>query len=359
MVQAVAALDGGAPPVGAYEQVRPGVWWFGTSEGVVEWAGGSATTRIPGEPDRRDGLGGHDARAVLRDRSGNVWVGTETGLYLHRARTLPFRVFRQGALSDSRVNALAPDGAGGVWVATNGGLDRIDLRRGRVERTGVRVASATPRAFWQVLRTRAGRVLVGAKRGGVFQLSGGPGARRLAPFASYAEAWRRVGAVSIEGIRTLTEDARRPALGRLQRRARADGPRRHVGRLRPGRRDGRPLGPARERRLRAPGRAPRRRDRRRPVPLRRADADVRLARRAVRARRVVARGEPGRPGRALGRDLRRRARAHRATGHDVPHGGRRAAVRPRLRRRRRPRRRPVGEHGRRPRARRRGRWLRR
>ncbi len=91
------------------------------------FAGGPAVAaaREPSLPLRyhqaADGLGNLVVNALLQDRDGSLWVGTENGLYRHegdRLRALPFPTQNRSAL----IRSLAADGADGLWVVTGGGL---------------------------------------------------------------------------------------------------------------------------------------------------------------------------------------------------------------------------------------------
>ncbi|HYE58000.1 MAG TPA: ATP-binding protein, partial [Rhodothermales bacterium] len=80
------------------------------------------------------GLGGDGILNLLRDRQGNLWVGTGWG-GLHRldrtagrARLLEYNASRPGAFPAHRIMDMteAPDGA--VWAVSDSGLFRLDLR---------------------------------------------------------------------------------------------------------------------------------------------------------------------------------------------------------------------------------------
>ena len=188
--------------------VSPGEVWL-AGDGIVVVRADGTTDRIRAEPDRRGGLGGHDVRALVRDAQGSVWVGTDNGLFVSRAPAGPFETFRHaagdaGTLSDDRVNGMAEhDGA--LWVTTNDGLNRLDLATGRVRRFAALAPLADGslpdrnhrRAFWQVLVTSRGEVLVGGKRDGLLRLDGD----RLVRAAGSLP-------LAFSGVRGLLEDAR-------------------------------------------------------------------------------------------------------------------------------------------------------
>lgn len=82
------------------------------------------------------GLPSNAVHALVRDREGFVWVGTEEGLSRFDGRG--FRTFRHeqgvgGTLSHSRIKSLFVDASNRVWVGTHVGLDRLNRRTGTFE----------------------------------------------------------------------------------------------------------------------------------------------------------------------------------------------------------------------------------
>jgi len=77
-----------------------------------------------------DGLSQATARALVQDRDGFVWIGTQDGL--NRFDGYSFRVYKHDrndptTLSHNHVWALLADPDGSVWIGTQaGGLDRYD-----------------------------------------------------------------------------------------------------------------------------------------------------------------------------------------------------------------------------------------
>ena len=89
--------------------------WIGTDNGVVRWNGVEITSAAS--------LTKVQALTMIKDRDGNVWVGTNKGL---------IRVSRQGAVAFSErdnnsvpVTALFEDREGNIWSGTSQGIERL------------------------------------------------------------------------------------------------------------------------------------------------------------------------------------------------------------------------------------------
>src|SRR5205823_5305543 len=95
---------------------RSGELWLGTDgQGVVR---GSARYTT------KDGLVSDFVRAFCEDRDGSIWIGTDGGL--SRWRAGKFQNFNtQDGLVYGSIRALLLTGDGDVWVATDGGLSRF------------------------------------------------------------------------------------------------------------------------------------------------------------------------------------------------------------------------------------------
>jgi signal transduction histidine kinase/ligand-binding sensor domain-containing protein len=92
---------------------REGALWIGTNSGLVRWERGKID-RFP----ITDSLASSSILALTEDREGNLWVGTETD-GLHILRDQRFRTFdtREG-LSSANITTVVEDSSGTLWAGT-------------------------------------------------------------------------------------------------------------------------------------------------------------------------------------------------------------------------------------------------
>jgi len=106
---------------------REGTLWIGTNAGLVRWVHGKVEVFPVTDP-----LAAASILALLEDREGDIWVGTETdGLHILRDRRFLTYDAREGIASDATTTVV--DGVSGtLWVGTMGaGLSEVPLYAGR------------------------------------------------------------------------------------------------------------------------------------------------------------------------------------------------------------------------------------
>ena len=112
-------------------QDAAGDLWIGTSGGISRYS--QTFTTLTAE----DGLVHDDVKAIVQDRDGRLWMGTGDGLSCYDGTTgransadsadLRFVNFTtQDGLVDDRIYALLQDRAGDLWIGTEGGVSRYD-----------------------------------------------------------------------------------------------------------------------------------------------------------------------------------------------------------------------------------------
>ncbi len=136
----------------------------------------------------RQGLNYFNVRAIIEDREGNVWIGTDVGLNQYRGER--FQLFdKQDGLINDIVWTTFVDHAGNVWLGTNEGLTRISFYK--VAETGEQrftvsnytTANGLGSNVILSLYEDAGNTLwVGTGFGGVSRLA--PGSSRFETFST-------------------------------------------------------------------------------------------------------------------------------------------------------------------------------
>src|SRR5215813_8576644 len=114
--------------VQAIVQDRTGFMWFGTNNGLNRFDGYNIVA-YRHDPTNPHSLSGNLIEDLYEDRSGTLWVGTRSGLNAFDRRTERFTRYRNDpanphSLSDNTVIAIYADRAGVLWLGTAGGLNR-------------------------------------------------------------------------------------------------------------------------------------------------------------------------------------------------------------------------------------------
>ena len=67
-------------------------------------------------------------RALYKDDEGNIWIGTNTGLYIYNGQTKHFRHFNSNnsQLSHNTIRSFYQDKSGSMWIGTYDGLNRFN-----------------------------------------------------------------------------------------------------------------------------------------------------------------------------------------------------------------------------------------
>jgi diguanylate cyclase (GGDEF)-like protein len=147
----------GAIPVHAVQPAADGSIWLGSDS--------SGVGRLDPKTERvqwfstKDGLDGQNFWAVLIDRSGAIWAGSDKGLFRSDPGPTRFRRVEQAVTSDatlSRIFALiqAPNGdvwagsATGVWRYSNGAWIHYTTAQGLRDKTVLALAAAENGDLW-------------------------------------------------------------------------------------------------------------------------------------------------------------------------------------------------------------------
>jgi signal transduction histidine kinase/ligand-binding sensor domain-containing protein len=112
----------------------------------------------------------HGVKTILADKSGRIWVGTKSGLYLADSATSnSFKPYEGIGRHD--VRALSEDGHGNLWAgAEDGTLFRIN---GDMTATFHPADTNASHAIWSLLAEKDGTVWAGTFRGGLLRFREG------------------------------------------------------------------------------------------------------------------------------------------------------------------------------------------
>lgn len=118
--------------------------------------------------DTTGGLSNNIVWAILQDRRGFIWLGTDNGL--NRYDGFTFKVYRRsddhpGSLSANRITSLYEDREGTLWVGTSAGLDRFDPETETFQHYPAGELSVGP--VLAMLEDRSGRFWVGTENRGL------------------------------------------------------------------------------------------------------------------------------------------------------------------------------------------------
>jgi ligand-binding sensor domain-containing protein len=139
--------------------------WIGTELGLSLLHGGRFES-LSG----RDGLPATSVRAILRDRQGILWVGTDgDGVARRQGRGFALYGERKG-LAGNRVRVIHEDRQGRVWIGTYGGLSLFT--DGRFTNFGAAQGLSDP-LVRSLYDDAAGSLWVGTFGGGLFRLRDG------------------------------------------------------------------------------------------------------------------------------------------------------------------------------------------
>jgi len=143
---------------------RDGNLWIGTSgQGLLHVHHGRMDVFT-----RSDGLSGDNIQRLFEDREGNIWVATSDGLDRFREYAVPTYSVGQG-LSNAQVSSVLASNDGTVWLRTPDGLNR--WINGQItaysERSGL-----SKRDISSIFQDERGRIWIGTLRGVGYLVNG-------------------------------------------------------------------------------------------------------------------------------------------------------------------------------------------
>nr|WP_315393838.1 response regulator [uncultured Duganella sp.] len=187
----------------ALAESTPGTWWAGTyGGGIVTY--NSATgrgQRIVHQPAVPPSLGNDRTAALLRDRSGMVWVSTERGVDIYDPHSESIdAVFGAEGQLEAAVTALMADSRGEVWMAlADQGIDIVaadGARRAALRPDPHRPDTALPqRVILALAEADPGQAWIGTQLG-LYRTSGGAGKHTVSRVAlPQQDRYPRIGTI--------------------------------------------------------------------------------------------------------------------------------------------------------------------
>ncbi len=163
---------------------RAGEIWLGTHSGGITRFNPttSSFTSYVNSPANKRSLPNNIVSALLTDRAGTLWVGTQSGLSKFNAATNDFiNYFADAntatALPDNSVYGLLEDTHGNFWVGTNNGLARMNRENGTFTTfrsntpssnlTNSMSQSISSNAVRKIYEDRSGVLWIGTRGGGL------------------------------------------------------------------------------------------------------------------------------------------------------------------------------------------------
>ena len=163
----------------AIVQDKRGFIWFGTEDGLVRYDGTRMRVYRPAEKDPASISSGY-ITALTLDASGKLWVGTaENGVNLYDSNTDSFTRYghSKGALSSEGITAITRDPKDRVWFAVSGGgLNRFEPANNTFSEYLTKPLDAT---ITKIAADKAGNLWLGTAGEGVIRWNPDDGSTSL------------------------------------------------------------------------------------------------------------------------------------------------------------------------------------
>ena len=195
----------------AIVQDRHGLMWFGTQEGLNRYDGYNFATFVP-DPDDLSSLSHSSVRAVFEDRDGILWVGTDGGGLSRFDRTTEtFTHFSHdpanpASLSNDQVHVIYEDSQGTLWAGTDGGgLNALDKASGTFKRFNHNPSNPLSLSHDQVrtiFEDSDGSLWVGTNGGGLNKMEA-----HTRAFRHYRNDPEEPSSLSSDQVRVVYEDS--------------------------------------------------------------------------------------------------------------------------------------------------------
>ncbi len=179
---------------------RHGFMWFGTDDGLNRFDGVNFTVykHVVGDSTT---VGGDNISALYEDPSGNLWVGTNQSLSLYNRSTDKFTSYT--FMGNCAVRTICMDYSGNLWVGAHSGLYKLSDSLGRIMQYRPRseLIRKLPNTVLSVYEDRSHRLWTGTSSG-LYLYD-----ERSDAFKTYTHSDADAGSISDDIVRTISEDA--------------------------------------------------------------------------------------------------------------------------------------------------------
>lgn len=121
----------------------------------------------------KDGLSNNKVIAVLQDKTGFLWFGTEDGL--NRFDGYEFKVYRNdsknsNSISSNNIWSLFEDSEGNIWIGTKSGeLNRYDVKKDVFEHWDIKSKDYKENSINEIYRDKGGTLWIGTYQSGLYR----------------------------------------------------------------------------------------------------------------------------------------------------------------------------------------------
>lgn len=144
---------------------RKQIWVFIQGEGLAKYDKQTKQLKLVTDFIR-------GAKCILADNDGNIWIGTESGLYRYNEKDNSVKEFHEGkgSLSNDFIHKLSLDSKGNIWVSTDGGgITIVNNKTSQISYIlpGQEKGALKSGAVDAVFEDRDNRIWIGTLRGGI------------------------------------------------------------------------------------------------------------------------------------------------------------------------------------------------